>query len=110
MKAGKLKHKIVIQRDVGTTLNADGGHVPSWTTFLTTWAAVEPLTSREVVQGGQQIADATHRITLRYRTGIHSAMRATWQGRTFNFSGPPLNTEEANRELVILAKEVETTT
>lgn len=103
-----MQYPIEIQRDVGTTFNADGGHIPDWRKFRSTWAAIDPLTSREIVQGAQVMSDTTHRITIRYGPGIHAGMRAVWRGRVFNFTGAPLNTQESGEELVILAKEVET--
>jgi SPP1 family predicted phage head-tail adaptor len=109
MKAGRLRHRITFQRDDGNP-DGIGGNAPNWVDFLTVWASVEPLSSRELVQGAMIRPDTTHTVRIRYRTGLHAAMRFTWQGRIFNLTGPPLNTEEIGRELVMLAKEAEAAT
>lgn len=111
MKAGKLQHRVTIQEDRSTTKDNIGANVPNWSDVLTTWASIEPLSGRDVILGAQISPDTTHKITIRYRPGVHSAMRFKWLipvPKYFNILGPPLDTETQARELVCMCKEVET--
>lgn len=101
---GKFRHRIVIERNNSTTFDAAGTPIAAWATYLTVWASVEPLTGRELFQGAQVRPDATHKITIRYRSGITTAMRAKFRSRHFHFESV-LDAEERQRELTILAKE-----
>lgn len=109
MQAGRMKHRITFQRDDGTA-DVIGGNAATWTTHMSVWAEMIPQTSREFVVGAQNRPDTTHMFRIRYRAGLHSAMRVTWQGRVFHLTGPPINTEEANRELIVTLREPETAT
>ena len=50
MEAGQLRHRVTIQQATETT-DGFGGVTQAWATFATVWAAVEPLTGREYLQG-----------------------------------------------------------
>ena len=108
MQAGKLKHRITFQRDDGVP-DAIGGNAAVWTNHLTVWAEIVPQTSREFL-AAQIRPDTTVMMKIRYRSGLHSAMRVTWQGRVYHLTGPPIDTEGAKRELAITLKEPETAT
>lgn len=102
--AGKKNKLITIQQLAQTT--TDGGEVTETPlNVATTLAAIEPLTATEQWKAKQSQATTTHTITIHYLNGITSRMRATWNGRTFNFESV-INVDEANRGMVILATEV----
>lgn len=113
MQAGKLIHRLQLQQDNGTK-DAIGGNVASWVDVgIPTWGSVEPLSGRDIILGAQISPDTTHKIRVRFRTGVHSAMRWKWllpTPRYYSMTGPPLDTETQNRELVCMCKEVETVT
>jgi SPP1 family predicted phage head-tail adaptor len=53
--------------------DSSGGFDPSAaTTFLETWGAVYTLTGRDLVAAQQQVAEVTHKITIRYAPGVES--------------------------------------
>lgn len=58
------------------------------------WALVEPLTSREVLQGEQVQSDTTHRITLRHVDGLSARHKFLFRGRWLHAAGPPRNPGE----------------
>jgi SPP1 family predicted phage head-tail adaptor len=62
--------------------NAMGEVVQSWVTFAERWASVDGLSSREFLLQGQQQTEASHRVRLRYLTGLTQQMRLQWRGRT----------------------------
>ncbi len=107
--AGKLQHRVTFQRDTGTP-DAIGGNAPTWATVFSVWANIEPLTGRDIILGYQISPDTTHKVTIRYRPGLHSAMRFTWAGRVFHLTGPPLDMGTDGVLLTLMCKEAETVT
>lgn len=61
-----------------------GAAVPTWTTLATRWARVEPLSGREQWQAQQVRPDVTHRVTLRYYSGLTPTHRLKAGDRVFN--------------------------
>ena len=78
---GRLRERIVIERATEAR-NSLGESTLSWGPFAERWASVEGLSSREVLLSGQQKTEATHRVRLRYVTGLTQQMRLQWRGRT----------------------------
>lgn len=105
MRAGTLRHRITIQSVTETPRDAAGGVADTWGTYATAWASVEPLRGREFVEAAKVTAEVTHKITLRHRSGVTAKMRVSWDNRTFDILAP-MNTNELDRELVLLVKEV----
>ena len=102
--AGCRDRRIVIQSLTETT--TDGGEVTlTPTTAATVWAAIRPLSTHEAMVAKQSQSTITHKIIILYRPGITPQMQATYKGRTFRFESVT-NVDEANRQLVITAKEV----
>lgn len=98
---GSYRHRVAFER-VGTTRDAAGQVVQTWTAVATIWAAVDPLTSREYWSAEQVKADVTH--TIRFRSGavdVGPADRALWDERYFHLE-PPV---DDGVEVKILAKE-----
>lgn len=75
MRAGRLKHRVVLQRRAETQ-NAIGEVVWSYEDVATVWASVEPLQGREFFGAAQVQSDVTTRIRIRYRAGVNTKMRA----------------------------------
>jgi SPP1 family predicted phage head-tail adaptor len=81
MDAGSLDERIIVQQPTETR-NRLGESVFAWTTFATVWAKVDGVTAREALLAGQQQLSITHRVRLRYLTGLTTKMRLSWRGRT----------------------------
>jgi SPP1 family predicted phage head-tail adaptor len=96
MKVGKLRKRLTIQRNESASRNASGEPVPNWVDVARVWGGLEPLSGREMFNGVQVQADATHKITLRYRGDIEltADMRLVLGARVFHLAGPPRNVEE----------------
>lgn len=105
LRAGDYRHSITIQQTTQTR-DAVGGITDTWSTYLTARASVEPLQmgSREYWDAKKFSAEATHLMRMRYRSGVTPKMRVSWDSRLFDIEYP-LNTEERNRELILLVKE-----
>lgn len=105
MEAGKLRHRITIQQDNGTTADASGHATANWQTYATVWASVQPVQGLERWRANQMQAETTHLITIRYLPDVTTKMRALFQGvRYLNFLSV-LNVDERNIEMQIQAKE-----
>jgi SPP1 family predicted phage head-tail adaptor len=82
MKAGDLRERITVLA-YRETKNAMGEMVPVYdTTFAEVWASVQGVTAREFLLAGQQQTEVSHRVRLRYLTGLTQRMRIVWRGRT----------------------------
>lgn len=103
MRIGSLRHKIEIQERL-TFRDAMGGEIVSWEAFCYAWASIEPLIGREYFAARQTQATTTHRMRMRYQSGIKPYHRVQWAERYFNIDAI-LNPEERNEELVLLCSE-----
>lgn len=105
IQAGKLRHRVLFQQPT-TRPGQFNEPVPTGTAaaVLTCWAAIETLTGRELWLARQVRADVTHRIRMRYRSGLEPRMEAVYQGRVFELL-EVLDPDERRIELEILAKE-----
>jgi SPP1 family predicted phage head-tail adaptor len=82
MKAGDLRERITVL-DYRETKNAMGEMVPVYdTTFAEVWASVQGVTAREFLLAGQQQTEISHRVRMRFLTGLTQRMRIVWRGRT----------------------------
>jgi HK97 gp10 family phage protein/SPP1 family predicted phage head-tail adaptor len=52
--------------------------------FAIRWSDIRPVSGREQVEGDQQQAMVTHKITLRYLEGLRPRFRITYRGRIFH--------------------------
>lgn len=107
MQAGKLRQKVTIQTLASASPQQDATGAPdqSWTAHLTDiWAAVEPLTARELLAAQEFHAEVTTRIRIRYRSGITHLMRVVFGTRYYDIKAV-IDREEANRELELLCTE-----
>ena len=104
MRAGKLRHRIVLQAKSATT-DEYGGPVEVWADVATNIpASVEPLSGRELVNAQTVNAEVTTRITMRYRAGVIAANRIVFEGKFYNLQSI-VDPEMKHRELIIMASE-----
>jgi SPP1 family predicted phage head-tail adaptor len=80
---GKLRERVTVQQS-SASRNSLGEAVLSWSDFATVWASVEGVSAREVLAAGQQDTTVSHRVRLRYLTGLTQNMRFSWRGRTLD--------------------------
>jgi len=106
VRAGSLRHRVTLQQLVAGSpqRRPDGEPDAAWVEYLTVYAAVEPVTGREffAAQAVEHEADTT--IRMRYRTGITTAMRVVFEGRTYDIRAV-LDHHERHIELRLLCKQ-----
>lgn len=93
-------------RQFTETENSMGDIVQTWQDVKTVWAMIKTVQGREFIQAAAVQGESTTRFVIRYTKGITSDMRILYNGRTFEISAPPINDDEANKTLTIMAKEV----
>lgn len=103
MRAGKLKQRVSIITPGATTRSADGAPIITFSTVLSAWAAVEPLSGNELFRGDYRYADDTVKITMRYSTvAIQAKMSVICTGSTYNIA-TIIDSSNAHKELVLIA-------
>lgn len=83
MEAGKLRHRVDLQR-VAVTRDTHGDQVKTWTTLATVWASIEPLSGREFLSASQVMADVTARIKIRGGIDLTPKDRVVFGSRVFD--------------------------
>lgn len=100
---GALRTEMSLQQ-AALTGDGLGGHVESWTEIATLFARIEPVAAGARFGAGQTVETTTHRITIRYRSGIASGMRLVRNGRVFAIVSAH-DPDETGRYLVCRARE-----
>lgn len=108
ISAGKRNRRVIIQQR-SLTQDTSGGQVETWTDVAPVWAAIEPLTAREIVAAQAVQSEVSHSITILWQPAFAdpkavAAMRIVYGTRIFNIAGS-MNPEERNRELILTASE-----
>lgn len=103
MRAGKLRHRITIER-VTEVPGGTGEPTESWTSFAQVMASVEPLTGRELFDSSQTQQDTPTRFRTRYVPGVKVKDRISWDSRLFDIVSVS-SIDERDRELEIMATE-----
>jgi SPP1 family predicted phage head-tail adaptor len=81
-----------------------GGHTENWAEVATVFGRIEPVSATSVFGADQTIETATHRVTIRGRSGVASGMRFVRQGRIFNIVTVH-DPDDTGRYLVCRARE-----
>lgn len=89
LEAGKLRHRIKIERPVITQDQNTGAPITTWQELATVWASIAPLSARDLIAAQAETSKIMGRITIRYRTDITDAMRLVHEskGDIYNIEG-----------------------
>ena len=80
---GNFRHSIVIETEIRTP-DSQGGSTVVWNTFATVFAEIIPLTSNQVFFAQKLKLEVTHKLTMRFITGLTAEMRISFDGRIFH--------------------------
>lgn len=75
LEAGRLRHRVVIQKPVLTQDVDTGAMDTTWQDVATVWAAIEPLSVREMIAAQAEDSKVSARITIRYRNDLDHTCR-----------------------------------
>lgn len=70
---GRMVHQIEIQKPAPGF--DESGATIIWKTFITAYAAIEPIRGTDVVRGGQVTTQLYTTVTMVYQTGINASFR-----------------------------------
>lgn len=83
IRPGDLRERVTVQIASGTT-NTLGETVLTWSNSTAVWASVEGVSARESLTAGQQETTISHRVRIRYLSGLTNKMRFAWRNRTLD--------------------------
>jgi len=101
MQAGKLRHRVSLQKPVKAQNPMTGATVNSWQEITKLWADVVPLSAREFIAAQATQAEVTTRVTIRFRSDITSKHRIVYGDKIFNIEGV-LPDPESGRDYLTL--------
>jgi SPP1 family predicted phage head-tail adaptor len=106
MRAGQLRHRVVLQTLATGETPGDGGYSETWTDTATVWADVQPATAggSEAVLGVAERSPITHTVRMRYRAAVTPRNRIKLGTRYLYVTGLQ-NIGEIDRELVLSCEE-----
>ncbi|EDM47758.1 phage head closure protein [Marinobacter algicola] len=101
MRAGKLRHRITIQKPAQVQDPTTGEMGPGWETVKSVWAEKRPSSAREFKQSQAGQSEITGEFQIRYREGIDATMRILHKGKVYNIEGV-LEDNESGRQWLTL--------
>jgi SPP1 family predicted phage head-tail adaptor len=94
---GELRERVLIQAQA-STVDVAGDPTYAYTDVATVWAKIVPVSAAERTEGGRLAATGLYDMTIRYRAGLNTKMRAVWRGRYLAFT----DMINADRQRVLL--------
>lgn len=104
MQIGKRQKRLAIQTKQ-TVRDDMGGFSHTWVTDKTVWASIVPASGKELLSGEQVHAEVTHKITIRFYSGLTTKNRLLYGSRVFDINFIK-NIDERDRYMEMLCKEV----
>jgi SPP1 family predicted phage head-tail adaptor len=100
MRAGRLRHRLILQSQVETR-DPTGGVTITYKTQATVWGGIEPLSGREYTAIQQTQNEASVRIIMRYHSGIDESWRVVNDGRYYAIQSI-INENDRDRQLILM--------
>ena len=103
--SGLRRHRIFFQK-LTTTYDELGQETNGeWENVGSAWAMIKTLQGREYFAAASAQSERTSRFIIPYQRGIDSTMRILFDNRIFDIIQPPINDDEMNKTLTIIARE-----
>jgi len=99
---GRMRHKITLQTPPNDVTFGDNGH---WSDFATIWAEIKPISGKELMAAETIGSEISHKINIRYKSGIKPNMRVKFGVRYFNIISV-INFNELNTLMQLVCKEL----
>lgn len=104
MRIGNLNHLATIEAYTQAVDSFGGTSGGAWATFGQAWVSILPLNGSEKYVSGEKHATATHKIRMRFLSGVNTKMRIKAKGRTFEIVSI-INPGERDKELQLIVEE-----
>lgn len=98
LNTGRLNRRVTIERET-ETVKPSGSVVKAWTPVATVWAEVLQQTASEFFTGYGEAETGTVIFRVRYRPGITTADRVTYDGTAYGIKEIKLIGRRAGMEL-----------
>ena len=85
--AGRLRHRVQLQRQVRGQSPVTGAQTVSWEPLAEVWAEVAALSVRELVAAKAVDSEVTMRVTIRQRDDVTDKCRVIHRGKILNIHG-----------------------
>lgn len=103
MRAGKLRHRCIIERPTQQQDPNTGEMIKGWEEVGKAWMAIEPLSARAFIAAQASQSEVTGQLVMRYRPGLQvdSSMRVRKGSTIYNIEGV-LPDRDSGREYLTL--------
>lgn len=102
-RAGRLRHRIEIQRNDYTQDPNTGEQVRDWKQVKTIWASVEPISGKDFIAAGAEQSEVRNRITVRWNDWITPDMRIKFRGMYYHIQAIMADNRSGLEHLTIMA-------
>ena len=103
MKTGRLRDRLTI-RTYTASIGTNGENTRSYTTFATVFAEILPVSGKEYLINDRVQGEISHKITIRYLSGLLPKMNGVCGSRTFEFVAILPDRKNAD-SIIIMANE-----
>jgi SPP1 family predicted phage head-tail adaptor len=105
--SGQFRHRITfLQADTDNTFKDELDQEEAGLVEIKkAWSMIKTLKGSEYMSAGAERESANFRFIIPYTTGVTSDMQILYKGRYFDIVEPPINDDEMNQTLTIIAKE-----
>lgn len=94
ISAGKLRHRITVQV-LRSGRDEDGFEITDdWIDYVTLWAHIAPLSSRDLMAVQAQGSEVIARMTVRHRTDLTTEMRIIHRGEAYHITSTGLHDDQ----------------
>lgn len=104
LDAGKLRHRVVIEQRVEDQDSDTGDIEIVWAELATVWAAVEPMSARELLAADSVQSKLSTRIVIRNRA-VDYTMRIIFRGQIYNIEGVSPDKESGLEYLTLMCSQ-----
>ena len=101
---GLFRHRIQILEMVDV-VDEIGNQKEEPREFKKAWAMIKTLKGSEYLRASAVRAERVYRFIIHYTPGITNKMIVKYDNRLFDIIEPPINDDEMNRTLTIIARE-----
>ena len=103
-RVGDLNKRIELQSPTSVS-DGMGGETLTWSTAVTVWGSIMPVSANEVIKAGAPTMTVSHRVKIRYYSDLGADWRMKFGDRYFSIVSI-INPNEKNEVLDVLCKEV----
>lgn len=100
LRSGLMDRLATVQTPTESA-NGIGEPILTWSDFATRWIAILPLSGNEQMTAMAQEGSVTHRVRMRYTSGMKPKMRLVAEGRTFEVMSVVERGRKEEHELMV---------